>query len=203
MYTTRITYPVYDLNSSEFVTLIKNVLQAEFTEQIASHGKSFLPTVVKADEYLVDKIMDSEINPAFCSIIKAKSAGTDQRFGNQDNNENLFVIQILAKGLSNLRNISDAIYEILNDMDVKDYIFKYRNALNQQIISDSGKYFVSSTVFEFDVKKTINDKDIINGHLVLNAEIAEIPKENQHGALDGANVDHKLGENEINITQEI
>lgn len=201
MYTSLITYPVYNLNSSEFAIMIKDILQAEFTEQRATHNKTFLPTIVKTDEYLVNKIMDSDINPAFCSVIKDSSSSTDNRFGVQNNDNNKFVIQILAKGLENLRKISDAIYEILNDLDVQNYIFSYKNALGQQIISDSGKYFISSMNSDFDVKKTINDKDIINGHLVLNAEIAEIPKENTHSELIEMNVDHKLGENETNIKQ--
>ena len=201
MYESLITYPVYDLNSSEFVELIKDILEAEFSEQRSTHSKTFLPTEVKTDEYLLSPIADKEINPAFCSVIKAKMNSTDYRFSSQQNDLNNYVIGILANGLENLRKISDAIYEILNDMDVKDYIFHYKNALGDNVISDSGEFYVSSLSTEFEVSKTMNDKNIVYGSLVLNAQIAEVPKENAHPELTEIQTDNKLGKNEISIKQ--
>jgi hypothetical protein len=201
MYESLITYPVYDLNSSEFVELIKEILEAEFSEQRTTHNKTFLPTEVKTDEYLLSPIADKEINPAFCSVIKAKMNSTDYRYSVQQNDLNNYIIGILANGLENLRKIGDAIYEILNDMDVKNYIFTYKNALGNNVISDSGEFYISSLSTEFEVSKTMNDKNIVYGSLVLNAQIAEIPKENTHPSLTEMSVDHKLGDNEIKLTQ--
>lgn len=201
MYTSLLTYPIYDLNSSEFIELIRTILEIEFNNQITEHSKTFLPTVVKKDEYLLSPVSDKEINPAFCSVIKAKMNNTEYRFSNQQNELNSYVIGILANGLENLRKIADAIYEILNDMDVKNYLFHYKNALGDNLISDSGEFYISSLSTEYEVSKTMNDKNIIYGSLVLNAQIAEVPKENTHSQLEGVTIDHKVGENEINIKQ--
>ena len=200
-YEVQLTYPVYDLNSSEFITIIQTILQTEFQNQITEYSNDFLPTDVKTDEYLLSPIADKEINPAFCSIIKAKMSSTDQRFSTQQNDSNSYIIGILANGLTNLRKIADAIYEILNDMDVKNYIFLYKNAAGDQIISDSGQYFVNSLSTDFEVSKTMNDKNIVYGSIVLNAEIAEVPKENTHTEIVGSTTDLKMGKDKKNIKQ--
>jgi hypothetical protein len=200
-YTVKLTYPVYDLNSSEFIEIIRTILETEFANQISVHGKTFLPTSVKTDEYLLNPVASKEINPAFCSIIKAKMSNTDNRFSDQQNDSNNYIIGILADGLTNLRKIADAIYEILNDMDVKNYIFLHKNSEGDEIISDSGQYFVSSLSTEYEISKTMNDKNIVYGSLVLNAEIAEVPKLNTHPEIVGITTEHKLGENKINITE--
>lgn len=201
--TSRLTYPVYDLNSSEFVDTIKSILEVEFNNQIDNHANSFLPATVKTDEYLLNPIADKEINPSFVSIIKAKMASTDNRFANQQNDLNQYVIGILADGLTNLRKIGDAIYEILNDMDVKHYLFLLENSNGDKIISDSGKYFIRSLSTEYEISKTVNDKNIIYGSLVLNAEIAEVPELNEHTDIHGIETTHKLGENETEVKQTI
>jgi len=200
-YTVQLTYPVYDLNSSEFITLIQNVLQTEFQNQITVHGNTFLPISVKTDEYLLNPIADKEINPAFCSIIKAKMSSTDNRFSKQQNDSNSYIIGILADGLTNLRKIADAIYVILNDMDVKNYLFLYENSDGCKIISDSGQYFVNSLSTDFEVSKTMNDKNIVYGNIVLNAEIAEVPKFNDYTQIEEVTTDLKIGENDINVKQ--
>ena len=160
-YISKLTYPIYDLNSSLFVTVLQEILQTEFQNQISTHGKTFLPTEVKTDEYLLSPIADKEINPAFCSIIKAKMSNTDQRFSVQQNDANSYIIGILADGLTNLRKIGDAIYTILNDMDVKNYLFLYENTEGDKIISDSGQYFVNSLSTDYEVSKTKNKKNIV------------------------------------------
>ena len=200
-YTARITYPVYDLNSTEFVTLIKSILEAEFVKQRTDFLKTFLPATVKTDEYLLNPIADKEINPAFVSIIKAKMKNTDSRIFGQQNDLNSYIIGILADGLTNLRKIADAIYEILNDMSVKNYLFLYENSNGDKIISDSGQYFVESLSTDFEISKTVNDKDIVYGSLVLNTEIAETPKYNTTTLIDGVDITHNLGVNEIEVIQ--
>lgn len=197
----KITYSVYDLNSSLFIDVIKNILEVEFNNQITVHGNTFLPVAIKTDEYLLNPISDTDINPSFVSIIKAKMTNKEGIYHEQQNNSNSYVIGILADGLENLRKIGDAIYEILNDMDIKNYVFLYKNANGEQIISDSGKYFINSLSTEFEVSKTINDKNIIYGNLVLNAEISESAKFNTHAEINNATTDFKFGENEINVTQ--
>lgn len=201
-YVSKITYPVYNLNSSDFLTIIQEILQVEFLNQRTIHLKTFLPTIVKTDEYLLSPIADKEINPAFCSIIKAKMSSTDQRFSGQQNDDNSYVIGILADGLSNLRKIADAIYEILNDMDIKNYLFTLKNINGDNLISDSGKFYISSLLNDFEVSKTMNDKNIVYGNLVLNAEISEVPKFNTHEEINQVTTEFKLGENEISLTQE-
>jgi hypothetical protein len=200
-YTAKITYPVYDLNSSLFMGLIQDVLIAEFTEQRATHTKMFLPKDVQLDSYLLNPIADKEIDPAFCSIIKAKMSNTDRRFADQQNDSNSYIIGILADGLDNLRKIADAIYIILNDMDVKNYLFLYENASGDKIISNSGEYYISALSTEFEVSKTMNDRNIVYGYLVLNAEIAEVPKYNTHTPIDQITTNLKLGVNETDLEQ--
>jgi hypothetical protein len=200
-YSALLTYSIYDTNSSEFLELIRSILEAEFVKQRNSYSKTFLPKVVKSDEYLLNPVSDKEIDPAFCSIIKAKMDGTDQRFGSQNNNSNLFVIGVLADGLSNLRKILDSIYIILNDLDVKNYIFLVKNTSGDNYISDSGQYMVKNLSTDFEVSKTMNDKEIVYGSLILQAEISETPKLNTHAAIDEIEVVHQFGENEIEVTQ--
>lgn len=200
-YTARLTYSVYDLNSSLFLEVVRELLQAEFINQRLTPALQFLPKIVKTDEYLLNPISDKDIDPAFCSIIKAKMSNTDNRFANQQNDLNSYVIGILADGLTNLRKIADAIYEILNDMDVKNYLFLYKNLNGENLISDSGRYFVESLSTEFEVSKTMNDKNIVYGNLVLNAEISEVTKFNTYADIDQITIDLKLGEDEKNIKQ--
>jgi hypothetical protein len=201
-YTAKITYGVYDLNSTYFMGLIKTILEAEFTKQrLTPLSKTFLPKAVKTDEYLLSPIADKEIDPAFCSIIKAKMEGTDQRFSSQQNEMNTYIIGILADGLTNLRKIADAIYIILNDMDVKDYIFKYQNSSGENLISDSLKYQVKSLSTDFEVSKTMNDKEIVYGSIILQAEISETPKFNTHDLIGSVDLGLQVGENEIQINQ--
>ena len=161
MYSPIITYQIYDLNSTIFLCLIREILQAEFQRQIAL-GNDFLPIDVKTDEYLLSPIADKEINPAFCSVIKAKSTNAENQFHGQENINNSYIIGILANGLENLRKISDAIYIILNDMDIKNYIFNSKNCEGVKLISDDGTYRVVNMSTEFEVEKTINDKNIVN-----------------------------------------
>lgn len=201
MYTPLLTYPIYDLNSSEFIELIRTILEVEFNNQITEHSKTFLPTVVKKDEYLLSPVSDKEINPAFCSVIKAKMESTERRFADQQNDSNSYIIGVLANGLDNLRKITDAIYEILNDMDVKNYLFLCKNANGDNLISNSGEYFIKNLSTEYEVSKTMNDKNIVYGYLVLNAEIAEVPKLNTYTKITEVSTDFKMGENEINIKQ--
>jgi len=164
--------------------------------QRTEHGKTFLPQLVKTDEYLLNPIADKQIDPAFCSIIKAKSDGTEQRFASQQNDLNHYIIGVLANGLENLRKITDAIYIILNGMDVKNYLFLYKNLNGDNLISDSGKYFVKSLSTEYEVSKGLNDKDIIYGSLILQAEIAEVSKFNTYPVVNRIDVTGKYGVNE-------
>lgn len=203
MYTPLLTYPVYDLNSSEFVEIIRKILEVEFNNQITVHSKTFLPSVVKKDEYLLAPVADKEIDPAFCSVIKAKMAGTEHRFANQQNDENMYVIGVLADGLENLRKITDAAYEILNDMAVKSYLFLLKNANDDNLISNSGEFYVKNLSNEYEVTKTMNDKNIIYGYLILNAEISETPKFNEYIAIEGIDTDLKVGADEKSVKQTI
>jgi hypothetical protein len=200
-YTSKLTYPVYDLNSSIFIAMIQEILQAEFQNQITTHGKTFLPTSVKTDEYLLSPIADKEINPAFCSIIKANMANNDHRFHEQQGNASGYIIGILADGLTNLRKIADTIYIILNDMDVKNYLFTYKNANGDGIIWDSGEYYISTLSTEFEVSKTMNDKNIVYGSITLNAQMAEVAKVNEYTEINQITSDLKFGEDQKNIKQ--
>lgn len=201
MYSSLITYSIQDLNSSTFMDLIKEILEAEFQEQILTYAKTFLPVVVQKDSFLLDPINDTEINPAYCSIIKAKADNAQNNFHEQENIKNSYIIGVLANGLENLRKILDAIYTILTDMDVKNYIFLYKNAGGNSIISNSDAYRVSSLSTEYQVSKTINDQNIIYGSLVLEAEIAEIATLNTFTAIEGVDTTHKLGDNAKEILQ--
>jgi len=194
-YSSKITYEVYDLNSSLFLELIREVLEAEFTKQIADFDKDFLPVEVKTDEYLLNPVSDLDIDPAFCSVIKAKSSNGNNPFFKQANEKNVYIIGILADGLENLRKISDAIYIILNDMDVKNYFF------GQKIISDSGTYKISELSSDFQISKTINDRNIIYGSLTLEVEIAEEVKFNDYAEINEIRVKHQLGADESETNQ--
>jgi hypothetical protein len=201
MYSAKITYGVYDSNSSLFLELIRTIIETEFTKQRNTLSKTFLPKTVKGDEYLLSPIADKEIDPAFCSIIKAKMEGTNQRFADHQDDLNHYIIGIMADGLVNLRKITDAVYIILNDMDVKNYIFNYQNSEGENLISDSGKYFVKNLSTEFEVSKTMNDKEIVYGYLVLQAEICEVTKFNTHPEIEYISTTNKLGANEIELKQ--
>lgn len=200
MYNSLITYSIYDLNSTLFLELIREILQAEFLKQRTDFAKTFLPLTVESDSYLLEPLADKEINPAFCSVIKARSTNSENQFHGQDNNLNTFIIGILANGLENLRKISDAAYIILNDMDVKNYLFNYKVDDNN-IIFDDGTYKVSSMSTEFEVSKTMNDKNIVYGNLILTCEIGEVAKFNAHEPLTEINTTHQLGVNEIEVIQ--
>jgi hypothetical protein len=186
-YSALLTYGVYDLNSSLFLDLIREILQAEFTKQVTDFSKDFLPVEVKADEYLLNPLSDLDIDPAFCSVIKAKSVNGENQFHDQTNEKNTFIIGVLAEGLDNLRKISDAIYIILNDMDVKNHIF------SQGLLADSGSYKVSALSSEFQVSKTVNDREIVYGFLILEAEILEAPKLNTYEEINEINITHVMG----------
>lgn len=201
-YTSKINYSIYDLNSSLFVDVIKEVLQVEFLKQRTTYSKTFLPQVVKKDEYLLSPISDKDIDPAFCSVIKAKMEGTEQRFSEQQSDDNMYIIGILANGLENLRKIADAVYIILNDHNVKNYIWSYADSEGNKLISDSGKYFVKSLSTEYEVSKTMNDKEIVYGSLVLGAEIAEIPLIGTYADFEGANITLEAGEDKKEIILE-
>jgi len=198
-YSSKVTYPIYDLNSTEFMEVVRELLQVEMLNQRTTHGKTFLPQVVKKDEYLLNPIADKEMNPAFCAIIKAKTEGTDQNISNQQNDLTYYIISIMANGLENLRKIADSIYIILNDMDVKSYLYLYKNASGDNLIYDSEKYKVNSMSAEIEEKKTMNDKNIIYGNVILQAQIVEVPKENTHPAVEGVNVNLQAGPNKKEI----
>jgi len=201
-YTAKLTYSIYDSNSSLFLELLKTILETEFTAQrIAPHLKTFLPKAVQTDEYLLSPIADKEIDPAFCSIIKAQMKGTENRFAGQQNELNYFIIGVLANGLANLRKILDAISIILNDNDVKIYLFQYKNALGENLISNSSQYMIKELSSEFEVSKTINDKNIVYGSLILQAEISEVVKLNTYTPINSVDLNLELGNNEVNINQ--
>lgn len=183
MYSPLLTYGVYDLNSSLFLEVLRNVLEVELSNQVANKGKTFLPLSVKKDEYLLNPVSDLDINPAFCSILKAKQVKAESNFHQQSNEKNTYIIGILAEGLENLRKIADAIFIILNDMDVKNYLFTYKDAQGNNLIADSGTYRVISLSNEFEVSQTINDRNIIYGSLSLEVDIAEIAKLNTYNKL--------------------
>lgn len=197
-YTSKIEYEIYDLNSSVFVELIREVLEVEFLNQRSIFNKTFLPQSVKKDEYLLSPVSDKEINPAFCSVIKAKMEGTEQRFSEQQNDDNTYIIGILANGLENLRKIADAVYIILNDHEVKHYFWSYANN-GVKLISDSSKYYVKALSTEYQVSKTMNNKEIVYGSLMLGSEIAEVPLFNTYSDFEGSDHIIKVGENEKEI----
>ena len=196
MYSSLITYSIYDLNSSLFLELIREILDVEFTKQRNVFGNDFLPVNVKTDEYLVNPISDLDINPAFCSVIKAASSNGENHFHGQSNEVNTFLIRVLADGLENLRKILDSVYIILNDMDIKNYLFTYKNANGEKILSNDGMYRVNQMSNEFEEQKTINDKNIVGGYLTLQAEIAEVSKFNTYPELTELNIDLQVGPNQ-------
>lgn len=201
MYSAKITYPIYDLNNTLFIGIIQEVLEAEFLKQRTAHSKDFLPTSVKNDDYLINPISDNEINPSFCAVTKVSSDLNDH-FYEQENLDNSFIIQVVAIGLENLRKITDAIYIILNDMDVKNYLFQVKNDFDELLISNSGSYSVKTIVTNLETKKTINDKDIVMGNLVLNVQISEKVKFNDTTPIDILSTTLKLGGNDIELNQE-
>jgi hypothetical protein len=199
VYSTLITYPVYDLNSSEFVGVIQDVLQKEFINQTDNHSIDYLPVVVNTDEHLTSPIADSVMNPAYVSVIKGASKDSEHFFFEQNSDLNYFVIGVNAYGLANLRKIQDAIYIILNDMDVKHYLWQLKNDDGENYISDSGMYKVIKNDSQFEEKKTINDKDVVYGSLILQVQIAEVVKQNTYPDLEGMNTDLNLGENKTSV----
>lgn len=200
-YSSKLTYPIYDNNASLFLEVLRELLEVEMLNQRTTHSKTFLPQTVKRDEYLLNPIADKEIDPSFCSIIKAKMEGTEQRFSNQQNDLNHYIIGVLADGLTNLRKICDTIYIILNDMDVKHYLFLYKNAENENLISDSGQYYVKNFSTDYEVSKTMNDKNIVYGYLILQAEISEVPKINTYDEIDSIDITNKFGTDEKEVNQ--
>lgn len=195
MYSSLITYSIYDLNSSLFLELIREVLDVEFTKQRDEFGNTFLPIEVKTDEYLVNPVSDLDINPAFCSVIKATSSNGENHFHSQSNEVNTYLVRVLADGLENLRKILDSVFIILNDMDIKSYLFTCKNSNGDKIISNDGMYRVNQMSNEFEEQKTINDKNIVGGYLTLQAEITETSKFNLHPLLTEANTELQVGPN--------
>jgi hypothetical protein len=201
-YTAKLTYDVYESNSSLFLEVLRTVLETEFAKQRLTPAlAAYLPKTVKTDEYLMSPIADKEIDPSFCSIIKEKWENTEYRYPGQQNDLNHYVIGILANGLTDLRKIADAIYIILNDMDVKSYLFLYKNALGENLISDSGQYYIKTLSTEYEIEKTMNDKNVVYGHLVLQAEIAEVTKFNTYPDIDSVDVTLQVGDNQIELKQ--
>ena len=201
-YSPLITHATYDLNSSLFLELVREVLQVEFLNQRNNFAQTFLPKVVKKDEYLLNPVADTDIDPAFCSVIKAKSQPGDNQFHGQSSELNTYVIGILADGLENLRKIADAAYIILNDMDVKNYFFNYKNTDGDQVVTNSGKYKITALSTEFEVMKTMNDKNIIYGFLILEAEIGEKAKFNLRPTLKEIDITISSKEQGINFVTE-
>lgn len=198
-YSAQITYPIYDLNSTLFVELVREVLEVEFLNQRTNHSKTFLPQKVETDNYLLNPISDQDIDPAFCAIIKANAENITQYF-NQENLSNTYLIQVVAKGLENLRKITDAIYIILNDMFVKQYFFQYKNG-DKLLISDSSKYLVKTITTDLETSKTITDQNIIMGNVMLMAEIGEEPEFNTTAPLTEIETKFKLGLDEKEVIQ--
>jgi hypothetical protein len=198
-YESKITYEVDDLNSSIFLEMIREILQVEFLNQRTEHSKTFLPQLVKKDEYLLSPVVDKEIDPAFCSVIKASMQNTDSRYFNQNNDTNQYIIGILANGLENLRKIADAVFMILNDLDIKNYLFTFKDANGTQLISDSAEYYIQNLSTEYEVTKTMNNREIVYGSLVLNAQIAEVPLQNEYPDLEG--IDSKITIHDQDVKQ--
>lgn len=198
-YTSLITYSIYDLNSSLFLELIREILEVEFNKQRNQFAKTFLPKVVKKDEYLLNPVSDTDIDPAFCSVIKAASKNAENHFHQQSNEDNTFIIGVLADGLENLRKILDSVYIILNDMDIKNYLFTYKNIDGNLILSDTGKYRVNQMNHEFEVSKSINDKNIVYGSLTLQAEILETVPFNLHKILREVCTEFQFNGQETNL----
>lgn len=201
-YTSQLTYGVYNQNATLFLEVVREVLEVEFLNQKNNFGKSFLPGKVQTDEYLLNPIPDKDFDPSWCSVIKAKWESGENQFIEQQNNMCYYIIGIMARGMEDLRKIGDSIYVILNDMNVKQYFFLYENGAGERLISNSGEYLVKSLSTEYEIKKTNNDKDVIYGNLVLQAEILELAAFNETTPLTEIHTTHKLGENLTEVKQE-
>lgn len=202
MYVQQLTYPIYDLNSTLFAEEIRNVLEVEFNSQITNHGKDFLPTVVKADGYLVNPInADSDLNPAFVAITRSNSDNDSGFQFKQTNLDNTYIIQIVAIGLDNLRKIADAIFIILNDMNVKHYFNKLKNSYGEEIIYNPDTYKIESITTDLQASKTNGNKDVVMGNLRLTASIAETVKFNETTPINSVVLTNEIGEDKIAITQ--
>lgn len=200
-YTSQITYPIYDLNSTEFMEVVRELLQIEMLNQRTAHGKAYLPQLVKGDDYLVNPISDTDINPAFCSITKAKMESTDHNFPTQQNNMNYYIISLLAKGIDNLRKIADAIYIILNDLDIKMYLSLATSTNGDKLLYTKSSLEIKSLSTEIEERKTVNEKDVVYGNLVLQAQITEVVQKNTYPEIEGINEVHEIGSDEKEITQ--
>lgn len=142
MYSAKITYPISELNSSFFLEELRNVLEVELLNQRTIFGKTFLPQVVKKDDFLLNPITDSDLNPSFCAVVKAKSEDSEKGFNELQVLKTIYLVKIAAYGLNNLRQIQDVIFSILNDLDVKHYFFQLkREVLSGNILQDV-EYFV-------------------------------------------------------------
>lgn len=198
-YASQITYEVYDLNSTEFLRLVQEVLHVEMLNQRATHNKTFLPQIVRGDDYLVDKIADKDINPSFCAISKAKMEGSESNFASQQNNLNYYIISIMANGLENLRKVADSIYVILNDLDVKTYLSMVEDSNGCKIVFNKSTLKISSLSTEFEVKKTENNRDVIYGNLILEAQIVEKTRLNTSTPINSVDLTNKFGEDKKEI----
>lgn len=142
MYTAKITYPISELNSSFFLEKLRNVLEVELLNQRNVFAKTFLPQVVKKDDYLLNPITDSDLNPSFCAVVKAKADDSKKGFNELQVLKTIYLVKIAAYGLENLRQIQDVIFQILNDLDVKHYFFKLQREVLSGDILQGVEYFV-------------------------------------------------------------
>lgn len=131
MYSSKITYPILELNSSFFLETLRKVLEVELLKQRTDFGKTFLPQIVKKDDYLLNPILDSDMNPSFCAIIKAKTLDDKSGAKQQQNTNTAYMIVVAAYGLTVLREIQDVIFQILNDLNVKHYF----QQLQREVVS--------------------------------------------------------------------
>lgn len=200
-YLPQLTYPVYDLNSTEFMEVVREVLQVEMLNQKNNHSKPFLPEKVNPDEYLLNGIAPTEMNPSYCAIVKAKMDGTEDNFPSQQNNNNIYIISILAYGLEDLRKIADSIYVILNDLNVRTYLSQVESVRGDKLVYNKSTLKVSSLSTEIKEKKTLNNEDAIYGNLIFEAQIVEKTQLNTSTPIDSVHVDNKFGENEKEVKQ--
>ncbi len=161
MYSSKITYPILELNSSFFLETLRSVLEVELLKQRSSFGKTFLPILVKKDEYLLNPIADSDMNPSFCAIVKAKTLDDKSGAKEQQNTNTTYMVVVAAYGLDNLRKIQDVIFQILNDLNVKHYfqqlqrevisgeIFPY-NLLEYQVLDGISIVYNGNTIVKGD-----------------------------------------------------
>lgn len=196
-YKAQITYPVYELNSTEFMNVVKEVLQVEMLNQRTTHGKTYLPIEVKGDDYLVNPINSNDLNPAFCSIAKPEFKKGDVNFSKQQNNNVIYIISILAKGLNDLRKIADSIYIILNDLDVKTYLSQAKSTRGDLMLFRKESFMVNSLSTEIEERKTVNDKNVLYGNLIVEAQIAEVTQFNTYTPIDSVDLKVQLGNEEI------